>query len=180
MIRLLTLVGFYFIIIIVLIKIKRQLLTQKELVTTCNLSILKSLRSSQIFYIDVKNSYTFRHDEFYDLTISLPPRLPIVSTMKFEGNPMTIYECKHVKVQKFRTTSTISWKRPNTMIISLLGIDSDTTLKLYILKHIFKSFQWHCKADLTQDTSVFTKAVQPSTCSVMKQLKIGQCCKTKG
>lgn len=54
MIRLLTLVGFYFIIIIVLIKIKRQLLTQKELVTTCNLSILKSLRSSQISTLMLK------------------------------------------------------------------------------------------------------------------------------
>lgn len=120
MIRLLTLVGFYFIIIIVLIKIKLQLLTQKELVPTCNLSILKSLRSSQISTLMLKIRIL---SGMMNFTIS--PylfHLPIVSTMKFEGNPMTIYECKHVKVQKFRTTSTISYKRSNTMIISLLGI----------------------------------------------------------
>lgn len=42
-----------------------------------------------------------------------------------------------------------------------------------------ESFQRNYKAELTQDMPLYAKAVQSSTRSLRKQLKISQCCKTK-
>lgn len=42
-----------------------------------------------------------------------------------------------------------------------------------------ESFQWRCKADLTQDTPLYAITRQHSTCSVRKQPKMSRCCYIK-